>query len=348
MMTSDDKKSTTSQRTSFTGIKEKPGPAVKNKCSKCNKTTTKPDLIIQCSHCKLFNHYSCTNLLEADVELFKKNKDMLYFCESCMNRSVIAAATPSTLNMDYLLKNINESLRIACENMLVTVKSEVQGLKDVCKQQIDDFIQNNDVSELQRKVEKISCQVDGILKAPPAQVVNSKQSDDVDRLSRLNNILINGMPSNFDNQQTMDAICGLCSALGANIVPYDISYWRKISVPNKQQSTVVVCFLRRFTRDLVLNLYYQFIKKDQLNLNCLSENLPRTRIFFDEHLTKENSNLFFLSRQLRKKDSNIKVFVHQGLVYVVPTVNAKPVLVKNAETLDSFGVDPCNTSARSN
>lgn len=308
----------------------------KIKCSACNKMSVKTDNFQQCNHCKLFYHHSCLNLSEAEVEDFKGNKDLLYFCGTCVGRTRCTFGPSQAFDMDALLDNINVNLKVACENMLGSVKSEVIELKEACRKDIREFIENNDISDLKKQVKDLADKLNSNQEPQIGYQTSNHQTNDMARLNRLNNVIINGIPNSFDNVSTSDAIIEFCSILDVQISIYDISYWRRISSHNKNQSPVVVSFVRRFTKEHVLHNYFQFIKKKPLSLSCLDNKLPNSRVFFDEHLTKENSTLFYLARQLKRKEFVFKVFVHQGLVFVVPKAEDKPLLVKDAADLDIY------------
>lgn len=271
----------------------------KMKCSACNKMSVKADIFQQCNHCKLFYHHTCLNLSEAEADDFKKNKDLLYFCGTCVGRTRCTFGHSQAFDMDTLLEHINVSLKLACENMLSSVRTEVIELKESCRNDVKDFIENNDISDLKKQVKDLADKFNSNQESSIGNHAKTHHStNDMARLNRLNNLIINGIPNSFDFDSTADAIIEFCSVVGVKIFNYDISYWRRISSHNKNQSPVVVSFVRRFTKEHILHNYFQFIKKNPLSLSCLDNTLPNSRVFFDEHLTKENSTLFYLARQL--------------------------------------------------
>lgn len=143
--------------------------------------------------------------------------------------------------------------------------------------------------------------------------------DELDNLSRLNNLVIHGLPETTDNTSTdgktassrstqqITTILDLCNDhLNLQVRESDISCTYRLPIQGfTNHRPLVVGFTNRRIRDAVLG-----------SRKLLRINIDKSRIFINEHLTRINSMIFARARRLVKAHTIHSAWTAGGRVFL--------------------------------
>ena len=156
-----------------------------------------------------------------------------------------------------------------------------------------------------------------------------------------NNLIISNVPINKQNESpedTLQIVNKLFSSMKIQCAEYDIVATHRL--PNKRRRTLTNT---REPPTIIVKLHHSQTKSriisesiKQQPTAAIFDPSNQTRIFFNEHLTKQNRQLFMETRYRLKKQENKVYSVKQrnGQVFVKKTEFTPPIQIKNAGDID--------------
>lgn len=243
--------------------------------------------------------------------------------------------------MDNIQAQLTDHSNKISQTISSTVQHEVnllgEKLKSDIREQMADIntkinrIENNFTSEINTVKKSVdSC-----------EVRMNKNEDDVNRVMKLNELKIKGVPYSVD--ENLDVIFASIS----NYIGYDLSKPNNIPnlmrIQNKkvdangliQNPTVIVKFIAKHIRDSFYSLYLAKVSGKPL----MSEHIDLaqgSRVIISENLTAVNQKLFLNAMKMKIENKFAKVFTRDDLVQVKKSIDSKPKLIRSSRDLDQL------------
>lgn len=186
-------------------------------------------------------------------------------------------------------------------------------------------------------LESVECNkeaVNGIGKA----VIDAEASiENLERLGRLNNLIIDGIPVN-KNENLIQLINNLCTFLDVEIYAGEISSIFRLPFKKNTIPSILVKFTTKIGRDRMYSSYFKVKKnmKKFLSLNDIGYGPSTGRVYISEQLTQKNASLIKKARQLKMDKKFFNTYSFNGNVYIVIEETGQPKLISNLEDLDKF------------
>lgn len=324
-------------------------------CTACERTLKSPEKII-CSRssCGKAYHYLCVNLTPSNTK--KQHKWICPECTAkspkndnsntpvrshessnipnvCPNteercnvtvRKIISPADNSdSTSTQNILEVIRTELPMIIKNLLNT---ELKPIKDQITS-LESSIQfmNTQYEDLRKQLSENSSEIkslrDKVLQhdLDSLELKINKICIDMARQqqwARLQNIELVGIPESKE-EITEDIVVKIASHIGVSIVPTDIEFAHRVqprrpSASNTKVRTIVVRFKQRSTKDIIVAAArrHKGLSSKMVGLN------GDTKIYINEHLTKENKSLL-KSCKIKAKEINYKyVWTKNCTIYV--------------------------------
>lgn len=221
--------------------------------------------------------------------------------------SDIAADLP----VDSPLITISEAIRIVLVNLEDLTKLVCEQSK-THKQILDENKhQTQKIESLVKELSECKSEIHDLKKENTELLI---RMNDTEQYSRKNNIEIHGVPET-DNEDLDKVIIKIADCFGFSVTSQDIEVAHRLGKNNNKTTTsppIVAKFFSRKIKD-------KFVEGKKVKKTLLATDLGFTtsgKIFVNEHLTKVNKNLFWLTRKA-KVDLNYKfAWVKGGKIYL--------------------------------
>lgn len=339
-------------------------------CLKPEGSKNKENGII-CSYCEEFYHINCVNL---DQNLFNKlvsKKNLIWSCPNCVSNSVnsdVKYFADFKSEIKDILKNSMQTMN----ETISSLREDIVAFKKDTNTQFEEFkmdvqekinVMNQDLDEIKTNVNAVagidiqqivpiikeSLKLDKIIdssnnhqnkiKNLEAELTSVELDvDNMNRLSRLNNLILDGIPvyKNENNKFFYQVVEGIANYLGVEMSYYDIN--TAFRLPKNKDShipSIIIGFHSKLIRD---NVYNQYLKKRVMKLSDVNSNGSSNRLYLNEHLTPKYSKLIRNAKDMKLTGAIVKVYSRNGIPMVVPDGQSTAVKIFSNEDLDKIKV----------
>ena len=159
---------------------------------------------------------------------------------------------------------------------------------------------------------------------------------DTQQYQRINNLIITGIPHK-EREDTDDLVIKLGEQMGVNIEKRDIDISHRLPGNAKNQSPIIVKFVRRIKK---IELLKNRRKLRDINSSHVVGGAPNNKVFINEHLTKKNQILFTSARKLREEKLIADTWVRDCKIWVRQAEGMQVKQIINVEDLDVLRLGP--------
>lgn len=223
--------------------------------------------------------------------------------------------------------------------------------------EIDRSVAIKVASALDDRINKLRIELSNELKPAPVvdPIANNAKldavSDKMERLSRASHLVLRNLPSEGEagKADLRDVIYNIGAKANFTFVTGDIRTASRFSSTKHRICPVIVKFKSNDLRDAFFEHYFKNLSMFTLGALGLGDAL--SRVYFNEHLTERNMQLFNAASQLKRApESRIKkVSTRNGLVYITAVGQTKGQLITSQDDLRCFSAEatnaPINTTA---
>lgn len=303
---------------------------------------------VKCTKCLLSYCFSCANISESNYRKLGPSRQAAMHCANCktVGKSNQGQQSPglhpgssSTATIDVVLQELRNG--IAGINIrldqLPSIKQDIQNLQ----QNLHNF--EISISDIRKDVNENSLQLDKVIKrvesleSQPSMDTNytdlhsqiSTLSSELavkDQLLRANNIEIKGIPVK-KNENLYGVVCRIGELVGHPISISDINFVVRARSESNPKP-IIVGFLGRYVKDNFIASTRSH--KPGLTSGDLGFPGTATRIFVNDHLTRDNKRLLTQVKKLAI-EKNIKYVWVQNCKILTRRNDTSPIFAVNNE-----------------
>lgn len=296
-----------------------------SKCGNCNKSTRKKGSI-KCSSCNITFDANCANLSLALLDEVTKHrksaaKNKSSFSWRCPNCTGSQTSENNTdiLGLDARLDDLFDSLKSRLEAL---ISSSIQTL-----------LRENEIKfaeTVSSKILELKTELELRIAALEANQVNMKSHFESriavtatnpapDKAERAKNLLCFGIP-NGDATALPDVVSRICSKYDPDFDIASVSFSR-LTARDELAPPVIVKFATKRARN---NVFLNYIKTCDLKLtDVMNGACQDTRIYLNEHLSKEEAALVRQCRVLKQEKKIHRFTLRDGDIYIHFTPDKK-------------------------
>ena len=145
---------------------------------------------------------------------------------------------------------------------------------------------------------------------------------ELERLSKGNDLIINGFPKNVLNLKT--AFQNICDTIS-----FDYTLSGNDSIFRLQSGVIIIKFHNFNLKDSFFNKYLKFKNLNLSHIGCGSNK----RIYINESLSKHATDLLKTANRMRKDGWISNTFTKNGFVFIKKSTNAIPIKITNENQL---------------
>lgn len=231
------------------------------------------------------------------------NSEMMNFIVS-ENKKILDALTTSMQGIDTKLDKINVDF-MQMKTDVNNIAGKVDKHVDFTKKKFEEY--DNKMHHLSTQNNKLKLYIDNL-----------------ERIRRLSDILIDGVPMLPATTDTRLVVESLCNYLGTKITGSDIIKCYRISNKAKDNATIVkpatilVKFASEVVRKNIIDNY--FTNKATLKLSDFCTNLNiDTRVYLSDNLTNSMQSVSRKCYTLKKEGKIKKYYSRKGFIYITST-----------------------------
>lgn len=317
-----------------------------DQCKKCDLQITNLKEHWKCTECYGVFHPQCVG----NIGDKKSNTRRNWKCEGCFMESGSSVSRTGSESAVSVLEAIaafrdeNNDRWDRSDTKLSALQGDVNKLV-------------TDVGILKNQYESLKVVVDGtVSEVGEIREENVRLSREVSFLkdhvadlqqqTRKNNIIISGIPAT-NNENIFLILDTIARLLNVNYSRADISAAHRLPAPRGDAArppNIVVCFVSRFVKGLWLQA-----RRERRTLTAieLHPSFPNQPIWLNDHLTKENAELFREARQLQRNNKLAAVWTSDGRVLVKISPSGKPFRVSSLRDLRLRNVTVDNSAETS-
>lgn len=267
------------------------------KCPACSFEHTDG---VKCSSCTASYCFGCANITEKNYRKLSQVKKDILLCPSCkappapVDQPLVQAAPSATL--DLVLHELRDGIRginVRLEQ-LPTLVQEIQDMKE--RFQHFEVSTNAKTAAFETRITALEAKDADSADYPQLQIKLTQLAADLaskEQRDRINNIEIKGVPIK-KNENLVALVCKLADSVGQTVLPSDINFVTRARSAAASKP-IIVGFLVRYTKENLL-------AAAKMHKNLTAEALGFTgvahRIFFNDHLTRENKQLLTKVKKL--------------------------------------------------
>lgn len=280
------------------------GNAVGKICLKLEGSKNKENGIF-CSYCEEFYHINCVNLEQSIFKKLISKNNLIWSCPNCVSNSVnsdVKYVDDFKSEIKDLLKNSMTTMNDAISGL----REDITSFKNDTKKQFEEFkvdvqekidVINRDLEEIKTSVNAVtegdlqhivpiikeSLKLDNIIDSSNDNLKKISHLeteltsveldvDNMNRLSRLNNLILDGIPvyKNENNKFFYEVVEGVANYLEVDMSYYDINTVFRLQ-KNKENHipSIIIGFDSKIIRD---NVYNQYLEKRVMKLSDVNSN----------------------------------------------------------------------------
>lgn len=169
-------------------------------------------------------------------------------------------------------------------------------------------------------------------------------NDRAERQLRRFNLVLRNLPDSFDNKNAdLRALMGQIGAkCGFELKSTDIVRAVRFKSTKHKICPIIIKFAASDIRDRFFAYYFKNLGR--FNLCTLGFGDSPSRVYFNEHLTDRNMQIFNLASQMKVESGFGRVSTFNGLVFVTLTGQSKGTPVLSASDLKNLGNKDSNSS----
>lgn len=286
---------------------------------------------VRCSKCALMYCFSCANTTESNYRKLGSARQAALVCGSCKAQSKACNASPSVqpgkpepcpATLDLVLQELRNGIagiNVRLEQ-LPPIVQELQNMKDSINKfdeslrDIKKEVNQNSgkILEVEKRVEMLeNHSVDAGY--PHIQNIIQKLSSelaDKDRILRINNIEIKGVPFN-KNENLFILVSKIGSLIGQPIQKSDINFVTRAR-SFSQSKPIIVGFLSRYLKENIV----ASARSHKLTLTAeeLGFSANSGKIFINDHLTRDMKQLLTKTKKTAAEKNHNYVWVQNSKI----------------------------------
>ena len=168
-----------------------------------------------------------------------------------------------------------------------------------------------------------------------------RRVDDLEQYSRMDDLMISGLAtthktysraaagSGVDEEPTLDEQESLENQVIKFLAGRDM-----ILDPNMISTCHTLPRKEGNTKPLIIMRFAN--RKAKMELLSQTSKLKRTSVYLNDHLTKRNAEIARAARILKKQEKIHATWTRSCKIWIKPTENAKPIMVRNLDELNSY------------
>lgn len=303
---------------------------------------------VRCSKCCVSYCFMCANISEENYRKLGKARQAAIQCTSCKNAQSqgtgagVAPGTAPAATLDIVLQELRTGINSINERLeqLPPILKDIQ----IIKENITHF--EASLGSLKQELEgntmrliQVEERINVLEKQPPIdkdypllQAEITKLSNDLmtkDQLLRLNNVEIKGIPIK-KNENLLEIVRKIGNIIGQQIEKSDINFVTRARSAS-QPKPVIVGFVGRYQKqDFVAAAK---LRKQGLTSQDLGFTGDLTKIYVNDHLTKENKQLLSKTKKIAVEKNYNYVWVQNSKILTRKNDTSPIIAIKNDSDL---------------
>lgn len=289
------------------------------KCGKCkakfDSSKEARDIILCNGKCNQYFHINCTSL-QNENQLKIKNSKKIWSCEECG---------------DTINKQLNEiNTKVSELSAIKTIIEELQKSISFCSNKIDEYSKShNDLLEKINNITKENAELTKENKEMKSRMKYMEgRINTIEQQTYKCNIEITGIPITA-NENCNEIVKEVAKAIGVDNTQRLSA--DRINKKTNSSGNILV----QLTTEEEKNIWIEKFKaKKIVTAKDLHRNLPDTRVYINEHLTKENKKILYYAKQ-RARECEFKfTWVKNGNIFTRKSENS--VIIKLVSVEDVY------------
>lgn len=308
-----------------------------DKCGKCDEAILPTSVSVKCGDCKRVFHVSCTR--SANEQNFTKSRNKAWKCDECGNDSSSQPSTRSTEEVDDK-NSILDAIRTMKMDIIKNTDDKIEiVLNSVSALSEDMKTLKNSVAVLQSSHSELE------VRCGRLENVNSELQDEVwtlrqqlrdtEQYQRSNNIELVGLPST-EGENIYNCLQQVAKALGLAFRREEISIAHRLHLFSKKRHSHPPIICQFVSRSVKATWMSAARSKENFDAKDVNKSLPASRLFLNDHLTRDNKVLLGKARRLQKEKCIHFAGYFNGKVLIKPSAEDKSFQVTDVCQLDKY------------
>lgn len=357
------------------GKKDTPQSILTVECLYCQVSTNVKNIVIplvQCSHCHKFVDIICARLSSLNYTTLKKTANPVWFCNSCTAQKSSVNINEEQLDTlfnkfknffatkeDVAANSVEIKILTAkIDDLQMRMQETENSLKwsrvnNATKDDLEDSAQHmlKRVTTMLKDKSQLECKhSDDIIRLKNDSDINCKKIDEkvdyLNKVIRSQNLLLRNVPITI-NESTNNYVIKIGKLMNLDLVPNsNFNSYRTHS--NQSQTTAsqknpvhpAAINIKFFSMPLKQQFYINYLKmiagKKYLSLKDIGYENLNTRIYINEHLSKNNIKIFQEARKMKQEGKIVQVFTENGNIFIRRDLNGRRIKITTTNKLQAF------------